>query len=164
MSSLSTRYTLYFNRTHQRVGALYQGVYKAVLIENEAQSFSDVDQVIYDLHHGFEKALDDDINISGALAVFFDFIGKINVVLTNGEINRSDAQKIVKALEKLNEILGIIDFGEQTLRIDITELIQKREAARKAAKWQEADSMRNHLAEFGIEVLDSQQGTIWRFK
>jgi putative transposase len=37
MSSLSTRYTTYFNRNHKRVGALYQGVYKAVLITNEAQ-------------------------------------------------------------------------------------------------------------------------------
>jgi putative transposase len=37
MSSLGTRYTMYFNRRHERVGALYQGVYKAVLITNEAQ-------------------------------------------------------------------------------------------------------------------------------
>jgi putative transposase len=37
MSSLSTRYTMYFNRRYNRVGALYQGVYKAVLITNESQ-------------------------------------------------------------------------------------------------------------------------------
>jgi putative transposase len=37
MSSLSTRYTNYFNRKYKRVGALYQGVYKAVLIDDEAQ-------------------------------------------------------------------------------------------------------------------------------
>lgn len=37
MSSLCTRYTMYFNRAHNRVGALYQGVYKAVLMTDEAQ-------------------------------------------------------------------------------------------------------------------------------
>ena len=37
MSSLCTRYTMYFNRRHDRVGALYQGVYKAVLMTHEAQ-------------------------------------------------------------------------------------------------------------------------------
>lgn len=37
MSSLGTRYTMYFNRSHNRVGALYQGVYKAVLMTDEAQ-------------------------------------------------------------------------------------------------------------------------------
>jgi putative transposase len=37
MSSLGSRYTIYFNRSHNRVGALYQGVYKAVLMTDEAQ-------------------------------------------------------------------------------------------------------------------------------
>ena len=37
MNSLCTRYTMYFNRKHKRVGPLYQGVYKAVLITSEAQ-------------------------------------------------------------------------------------------------------------------------------
>lgn len=37
MNSLGTRYTMYFNRRHDRVGALYQGVYKAVLVSGEEQ-------------------------------------------------------------------------------------------------------------------------------
>ncbi len=35
MNSLCTRYTMYFNRKHKRVGRLYQDVYKAVIIEND---------------------------------------------------------------------------------------------------------------------------------
>lgn len=35
MNSLCTRYTMYFNRKHKRVGRLYQGVYKAVTVEND---------------------------------------------------------------------------------------------------------------------------------
>jgi putative transposase len=37
MSSLGTRYTVYFNRSHDRVGSLFQGVYKAVLMTEESQ-------------------------------------------------------------------------------------------------------------------------------
>src|SRR3989344_5405375 len=37
MSSLNTRYSMYFNRKYDRVGSLYQGVYKAVLIETDEQ-------------------------------------------------------------------------------------------------------------------------------
>lgn len=37
MNSLSTRYVMYFNKKYKRVGPLYQGVYKAVLIESDAQ-------------------------------------------------------------------------------------------------------------------------------
>lgn len=37
MNSLGTRYTMYFNLKYQRVGSLYQGVYKAVLVSTEEQ-------------------------------------------------------------------------------------------------------------------------------
>jgi len=37
MNSLGTRYTMYFNRKYKRVGSLYQGVYKAVLVKTEGQ-------------------------------------------------------------------------------------------------------------------------------
>ncbi|MBI3103799.1 transposase [Candidatus Daviesbacteria bacterium] len=37
MNSLGTRYTMYFNKKYKRVGALYQGVYKAVNIETDEQ-------------------------------------------------------------------------------------------------------------------------------
>lgn len=37
MNSLGTRYTMYFNHKYKRVGGLYQGVYKAVLIQTNEQ-------------------------------------------------------------------------------------------------------------------------------
>lgn len=37
MQSLATRYVMYFNRKHKRVGALFQDIYKAVTIDNDQQ-------------------------------------------------------------------------------------------------------------------------------
>ncbi len=37
MNSLATRYTMFFNKKYKRVGPLYQGVYKAVLVETDEQ-------------------------------------------------------------------------------------------------------------------------------
>lgn len=37
MQSLSTRYSMYFNRKNTRVGPLFQGVYKAVLVATDEQ-------------------------------------------------------------------------------------------------------------------------------
>lgn len=37
INSLGTRYTIYFNRKYKRVGPLYQGVYKAVLVKTDEQ-------------------------------------------------------------------------------------------------------------------------------
>jgi putative transposase len=36
MASICTRYSVYFNRSHNRVGRLFQGVYKAILLTDEA--------------------------------------------------------------------------------------------------------------------------------
>lgn len=37
MNRIGTNYGMYFNKRYERVGPLFQGVYKAVLIDNEAQ-------------------------------------------------------------------------------------------------------------------------------
>lgn len=37
MNSLATRYTMYFNKKHKRIGVLYQGVYKAVMVLSNEQ-------------------------------------------------------------------------------------------------------------------------------
>lgn len=37
MRALATRYTIYFNRKYGRVGHLYQGTYKAVIVDGEGQ-------------------------------------------------------------------------------------------------------------------------------
>lgn len=37
MRSLTVKYAMYFNRKYKRIGPLFQGVYKAVAIENEPQ-------------------------------------------------------------------------------------------------------------------------------
>lgn len=133
-------------------------------IRNAAPNFPEVDQLIYDLNHGFEHALDDDLNISGALAALFEFIGTVNAPLAGGKISGEDARKILKALQKINDVLQIMDFKKPIDDQKINELIQKREKARQAGLWQEADSLRNQLAGLGVDVLDSRQGTIWRFK
>lgn len=39
MNSMSTRYSMYFNKKYKRVGPLFQGVYKAVLVSTDEQLF-----------------------------------------------------------------------------------------------------------------------------
>ena len=135
----------------------------AVNNDNE-DGFAEIDQLIYDLKHDFVTALDDDLNIAGALAALFNFIGKVNFPLTQGMINKINARKILAALENINEVLGVMDFDVQVAQGEISEMIDKREAARGAHNWAEADSYRAQLAELGVDVLDTSQGVIWRFK
>ena len=133
-------------------------------INADVADLSEVDQLIYDLNHGFLVSLDDDLNIAGALAALFDFIGKLNSPLARGMISKGDARKILTALKSINNILGVMDFSQQSAGREITELIHKREKARAAGNWPEADFMRQQLTELGVDVLDTPQGAIWRFK
>jgi cysteinyl-tRNA synthetase len=133
-------------------------------VHDDGKGYADVDQLIYDLKNGFAAALDDDLNIAGALAVLFDFIGKINSPLSRGTINKNDSRKILVVLENINEVIGVMNFDVQPAPKEILELIEKREAARKVHNWQKADILRSELAGLKVEVLDMPQGTVWHYR
>ena len=44
--------------------------------------YPDLDQLLYDIRHGFVDAMDDDLNISAALAAIFSMIKKINRLIS----------------------------------------------------------------------------------
>lgn len=54
--------------------------------------------------------------------------------------------------------------GEVKPPQDVVELVQKREAARRAGNWLEADAIRQQLAEMGFEVQDTREGPRLRRK
>ena len=147
------------------VKKIHTFIYRLNAVNNNGRDdFAETDQLIYDLNHDLMAAMDDDLNIAGALAALFNFIGKINTPLTNGSISKNDARKIIASMKNINEVLGIIDFEQQVAQKEIKDLINKREAARSARNWKEADSYRAQLAEMGIDVLDTPQGAVWRFR
>ena len=147
------------------VKKIYTFICRLNAVNNDSEDgFAEIDQLIYDLKHDFVVALDDDLNIAGALAALFNFIGKVNFPLTQGIINTINARKILSTLENINEVLGVMDFDVQIAQGEISELIDKREAARGAHNWKEADSYRAQLTELGVDVLDTSQGVVWRFK
>ncbi len=133
-------------------------------VDNEGKGYGELDQLIYDLKNGFAAALDDDLNIAVALAVLFDFIGKINPPLNQGIINKKDSRKMMAVLKNINDVLGVMNLEVLPPSQEIQDLIARREAARKAHNWREADMLRTQLASLNVDVLDTPQGTVWHFK
>jgi cysteinyl-tRNA synthetase len=126
------------------------------------EGFSDTDQLIYDVKHGFAGALDDDLNISGALAALFDFINKVSGPLARGQFNARERDSILEVMAGLDRVLGIMHFEEETIDNEILQLLDERAAMRKEGRWQEADAIRGKLAALGIDVYDTPQGSFWR--
>ena len=59
--------------------------------------------------------------------------------------------------------LGIItEKKEELLDADIEQLIEERQAARKAKNFARADEIRNELLEKGIVLEDTREGVKWK--
>ena len=108
----------------------------------------------------FRTAMDDDFNTPGALAVLFDLAG---------EVNRGGAVAAAGLLKALGAVLGVL---QQTPRqflqggggLDeaaILQRIEARTAAKAARDFAAADRIRAELAEQGVLLQDSAQGTGW---
>jgi cysteinyl-tRNA synthetase len=126
--------------------------------------YPDTDQLIYDVKQDFARAMDDDFNISGALASLFGFVNRIGFPLANGQFNEPERNRILDTVKGLDSVLAIMNFEEEHLGEEACLLLQKRKVLRKEGHWEEADRIRIRLAEMGIEISDTPDGVIWRLK
>jgi len=110
----------------------------------------------------FYKAMDDDLNVSKAMAAIYNFIKKTNPVLQINHLDLDQKEYVLERLEKLNEVLKIFKLKGCPLEPEIDALIQLREKARVEKDWKTADEARNDLAERGISVIDTANGPVWQ--
>lgn len=119
-------------------------------------SHPEIDQLIYDIKQEFITAMDDDLNISAALAALFKNVKRINILVSQDQLSTTDAQKILDALRKIDSVLHIFDFKAIEYDTLVKTLIEQRETARKEKKWDVADRIRDQLIEKGVYVHDKK--------
>jgi cysteinyl-tRNA synthetase len=112
----------------------------------------------------FESALDDDLNISPALAAIFDFVREANAAREKAALSVADAEILRRTLKRFDSVLGVIYVKEQALDSDIELLIQQRQDARKSKNFAESDRIRDQLLAMGIILEDTPQGVRWKRK
>ncbi len=122
----------------------------------EGEPFEELDQLLYDIKNGFISAMDDDLNISAAMASIFTNIKKINSLIQDRRIDPEGAQKILKAFENINSVLNIFDFRESLNDPEIQRLIRERDKARAEKNWALSDRLRDALQSRGITVRDQK--------
>jgi cysteinyl-tRNA synthetase len=108
----------------------------------------------------FKEAMDDDFNTPEAMSVLFD--------LAN-EVNKDKSLDAANLLKNLASILGLLqrnvdEFlqGDATGDLNVEKLIHARIEAKKTKNFGEADRIRKELADAGIVLEDTPQGTTWR--
>lgn len=118
----------------------------------------------------YREMMEDDFNVPGALAVFFDMAKSINLYK---ESNKTDqANKLASSLISLAEPLGILQqdpelylkAGVPLSEDKIDALIKERELARTNKDFKRSDQIRDELINMNIVLEDSVEGTSWRRK
>lgn len=128
------------------------------LTEEEAEFIKETDKFEAD----FDRSMDDDFNTADAIAAVFDLVKFANTHAAEGS-SRAFAQALSDKIQSLCDILGIItEKKEELLDADIEELIEERQAARKAKNFARADEIRNLLLEKGIILEDTREGVKWK--
>ncbi len=108
----------------------------------------------------FLEALDDDFNTPKALAVLFELIRNVNTDIVGDYLNKAGADEIMKWLEKINSVLGIIPSEQQKIPAEVQELVEKREKLRAEKNYDESDKIRAQLKELGWKVEDTAYGPL----
>jgi len=111
----------------------------------------------------FAAALEDDLNVSGALGATFQLVRELNSRMAGRTMSTADARRGVEALQELDSVLGVLgEGGDDELDTDAAAMLAARLEARAARDWARSDELRDALAAVGIVVEDTPDGQRWR--
>jgi cysteinyl-tRNA synthetase len=113
----------------------------------------------------FQKALDDDLNVSAAWGVVFDWVREMNRMLADNQISPDDASTALATWEKMNQVLGLsfptadnLTTEELAAQFQHKQLLEERQAAKKAKNFKRADAIRVELKAKGCLIEDTPKG------
>ncbi|MBA4150123.1 MAG: cysteine--tRNA ligase [Verrucomicrobia bacterium] len=105
----------------------------------------------------FSKALDHDMNVSGAWGVVFDWVRENNRLL-NGGMTPEAAGTALATWEKMNAVFALGSAPEAEAPPELLALLEERQAVRKAKDFKRADAIRDELKAKGWIIEDTAKG------
>ncbi|MDO5700455.1 MAG: cysteine--tRNA ligase [Bowdeniella nasicola] len=124
-----------------------------------------------ELPEDFAAAMDDDLNVAGALAVIWEHVKAGNTAIADG--SDADVARHLLLVRSMLAVLGLDPHGahwrddsgdaapQRALETLVDGLLDERAAARAERDWARADHLRDQLADAGILVEDSPTGARW---
>ena len=116
------------------------------------------------------EALSDDLNVSSALALIDEMISSANETLDGAGKHKSLKKETISNLLFIEKVLGFgvknpytyFQFGiSEETKEKIESLILKRNEAKKEKDFERSDKLRDKILAFGVNIMDTPQGTLW---
>lgn len=110
----------------------------------------------------FRARMDDDLDTPGALALIFDLVRQANTAADSDAPGSDEAaQRAAITANTLAGALGLQLVAGEAAELDevAAEWVRRRDAARAAKEWAEADAARTELEQLGWLVEDGPEGT-----
>jgi cysteinyl-tRNA synthetase len=106
----------------------------------------------------FEDALDDDLNISGALGFLFESIRETNRAIDQNEMDADSASAWLDWWKRINTVLDLEAETDVAIPDEVAQIAQRRENARREKDWKRSDELREQISALGWEVRDTKDG------
>jgi len=106
---------------------------------------------------GFGNALDDDLNISAALAALFDIVRESNRLLDTASLTAGQAFALARWRDGVQSVLAL-DPDAAEVPAQVAALVEAREAARASKDWAASDRLRDQIASQGWIIKDTKEG------
>jgi cysteinyl-tRNA synthetase len=119
-------------------------------------------EVLASARAAFAAAMDDDLNVSAALAAVFDLVRDLNRRVERRSLSTGDASRAIETLRDLDRVLAILPDTSGELTPAVADLLDARAAARETRDFAASDRLRDELAALGVTVEDTRDGQRWR--
>jgi cysteinyl-tRNA synthetase len=106
----------------------------------------------------FSAALDQDLNISAAWAVVFEWVREMNRLLAGQKMSPEQAASELKGWQEIDGVLGLGARTEQSAPPELLKLLKERQEARKSKDFKRADAIREELKGKGWQIEDTPKG------
>jgi cysteinyl-tRNA synthetase len=107
----------------------------------------------------FIFAMDDDLNISGAIGAVFDFVREVNKLLDEEKLGAAAAGEALALLDDLDRVTGIFaPLGDVVVPEEVLAQVQARQEARRNKDFATSDSIRDALLAAGWTIEDTADG------
>jgi len=139
-----------------------ESCYYELRLSEGAGEETTAEKLVKECKEEFDSALNNDFNTPLALTAYYKLIREVDAIAADEKITQTSAGIILPEFERMSTILGIqILKVSDTEKNEINQMVKKRDEYRMQKNYEEADNIRDKIAEKNIIFVDHKNKTTW---